>query len=450
MAVGFDFGTATCSVAHIVNNEVHPVAINEGEFYISSTMCAPNRESVSESLYRHLNILPMSDVGEQLLQSSINTNKREGIDVVPDDIRFGKQATALYLQDPTDYYYVKSPKSFLGLLGLDEIRYTIFEDIVCAMMANIKHNLESSLSQSIDETVIGRPINFHNKGGEQSNIQAENILRRAATRAGFKHIEFQFEPVAAGLEYEASLSSDRNVLVVDIGGGTSDCSLIRMGPNWVGKQERTDSLLGHAGSFVGGNDLDIHLASKSFMFEFGKDTNTKSGLPMPNMPFWECIAINDVIAQKTFYSRANYRELKSMLSSAKEPEKLMRLLQIYDHTLGHSIVAEAERSKVALSDTDNYKALIQLPLESIDIPVSAQQLEKSIYRPVLKIQKLVQETLAQAAAQPDEIFITGGSARSPIVRAAIKSVVGNVPIANGDYEGSVTAGLARWANLCFK
>jgi hypothetical chaperone protein len=450
MAIGFDFGTATCSVAHIVNNKVQPIPLNEGELLISSTLCAPNRESVTEYLYQHLNILPMSDMGEKLLRSSMHTNKVEGIDVVPDDIRFGRQATALYLEDPTDYYYVKSPKSFLGLLGLDEIRYTIFEDIVCAMMANIKQNVESSLNKQVDQTVIGRPINFHNKGGEQSNIQAEDILRRAARRAGFKHIEFQFEPVAAGLEYEASLTSDKNVLVVDIGGGTSDCSLIRMGPSWVGKQQRAESLLGHAGSFVGGNDVDIHLASKSFMFEFGKDTDAKNGLPMPNMPFWECIAINDVIAQKVFYSRSNYRELKAMQSGAKDPDKLARLLQVYDHTLGHSIVAEAERTKIALSDKDNFTAAIHLPSECIDIPISVQQMEKSIYRPVLKIQKLVQETLAQAQVQPDEIFITGGSARSPIIRAAVKSVVGNVPIANGDYEGSVTAGLARWANLCFR
>jgi hypothetical chaperone protein len=318
------------------------------------------------------------------------------------------------------------------------------------MMANIKRNIESSLNKQVDETVIGRPINFHNKGGEQSNIQAEDILRRAARRAGFKNIEFQFEPVAAGLEYEASLTSDKNVLVVDMGGGTSDCSLIRMGPSWVGKQERSESLLGHAGSFVGGNDIDIHLASKSFMFEFGKDTDAKNGLPMPNMPFWECIAINDVIAQKVFYSRSNYRELKTMQSGAKDPDKLARLLQVYDHTLGHSIVAEAERTKIALSNKDHFTAAIKLPSECIDIPISVQQMEKSIYRPVLKIQKLVQETLAQAQVQPDEIFITGGSARSPIIRAAIKSVVGNVPIANGDYEGSVTAGLARWANLCFR
>ncbi|WP_133471452.1 molecular chaperone [Paraglaciecola marina] len=450
MAVGFDFGTATCSVAHIVNNKVQSIPLNDGEVLLSSTLCAPNRESVTEYLYRHLNILPISNVGKTLLQSSINTNKREGIDLVPDDIRFGKQATALYLEDPTDYYYVKSPKSFLGLLGLDEIRYTIFEDIVCAMMANIKQKVEASLNKQVDETVIGRPINFHNKGGEQANIQAEDILRRAATRAGFKHIEFQFEPVAAGLEYEASLTSDKNVLVVDIGGGTSDCSLIRMGPSWVGKEQRAESLLGHAGSFVGGNDLDIHLASKSFMQEFGKDTEAKSGLPMPNMPFWECIAINDVIAQKTFYSRANYRELKSMQSSAKQPDKLARLIEVYDNTLGHSIVAEAERTKVALSSKDSFTANLQLASENIAIPVSAQQLEKSIYRPVLKIQKLVQETLAQTHVQPDEIFITGGSARSPLLRAAIKSVVGNIPIANGDYEGSVTSGLARWADLCFK
>ncbi len=100
------------------------------------------------------------------------------------------------------------------------------------MMSNVKRHAETHLGQSITQTVIGRPVNFLGRGGDASNRQAEGILSRAATRAGFKDVEFQFEPVAAGLEYESSLTEDKNVLVVDIGGGTTDCSFIQMGPSW--------------------------------------------------------------------------------------------------------------------------------------------------------------------------------------------------------------------------
>jgi hypothetical chaperone protein len=450
MAIGFDFGTATCSVAHVVNNEVQAIPLNGDELLIPSTLCAPNRETVSEYLYRHWDIKPIGTVSEGLLRSSINTNRYEGFDVLRDDLRFGKQATDLYLEDPTDFYYVKSPKSFLGMLGLDEIRYAIFEDIVCAMMANVKQRTELSLQQEVDSAVIGRPVTFHNRGGEKSNQQAINILHKAATRAGFKHIEFQFEPVAAGLEYEASLTSDQNVLIVDIGGGTSDCSLIRMGPDWVGKHERSETLLGHTGSFTGGNDLDIHLANKNFMSEFGKDTETRSGLPVPNMPFWESIAINDVEAQRRFYARNNIHELKQIQQTAQQPDKLQRLIEVHENTLGYSLVAEAEQAKIALSSADHYQACIDLPSGPLDIPVTTEAMERAVTTPVRRIKKLVEETIAQAAVKPDVIYITGGSSRSPVLRSAVQSAAGDIPMANGDYFGSVTAGLARWAELCFR
>lgn len=449
MAIGFDFGTASCSVAQVVNNRVKGIPLSGEDLYIPSTLCAPSREVVSEYLFTHFNISPLSEIGEQLMRSSMNANIREKIDIARDDVRFGERATALYLEDPSEYYYVKSPKSFLGLLGLDEIRYAIFEDIICAMMANVKRSAESHLDKEITETVIGRPITFHQRGGEKSNQQAEGILHRAAQRAGFKHIEFQFEPVAAGLEYEASLQSEKNVLVVDIGGGTSDCSLIKMGPKWVGKSQRTETLLGHAGSFTGGNDFDIHLANRSFMPEFGKNTDYKNGLPVPNTPFWDSIAINDVIAQRNFYSKSNYRELVNLQRGAVESDKLARIMDVYNNTLGYSIVAEAERTKIALSGNTEYEATLSLSDEDLIIPMSVEQMETSIQTPLRKIKKLVSETINQAQDKPEEIFITGGSARSPIIRQAITSVVGDIPIANGDYFGSVTSGLARWADLCF-
>ncbi|TMP65075.1 molecular chaperone, partial [Pseudoalteromonas sp. S1609] len=81
---------------------------------------------------------------------------------------------------------------------------------------------ESSLGYTLSQTVIGRPVNFQAVGGEQSNQQAVGILTRAANRAGFKDVEFLYEPLAAGIDYESDLTQDQKVLVIDIGGGTSD------------------------------------------------------------------------------------------------------------------------------------------------------------------------------------------------------------------------------------
>lgn len=450
MFIGFDYGTSNCAVAIMENGAPRLLPLEGQQAYIPSTLCAPTRESVSEHLFRHCKISPSDDIGQQILRRSIAFNQEEGIELVPEDIVFGQAALDLYLRDPRDVYYVKSPKSFLGASGLHETQISFFEDLVCAMMRNIKDTAEISTQNPITDTVIGRPINFHGRGGETANQQAEAILYRAAKRAGFNHIAFQFEPVAAGLEYESTLNNDQIILVVDIGGGTTDCSLIQMGPSYRGSEDRTQSLLAHTGQRVGGNDLDIYLALKQLMPLFGMESQSLSGLKMPFLQFWNPIAINNVEAQKAFYSRANLSALTRLQQDAKEPEKIARLLEVYHQTLGYSLVRKAEEAKIALSDNSAYLAQIALISNVLEINIQQEQMVEAIESPKSKMIELVKEAVIQGGVQPDAVFITGGSARSPILHQAIAQELPNIPIVKGDDFGSVTAGLARWAETCFK
>ncbi|MPW36163.1 molecular chaperone [Vibrio sp. B1Z05] len=450
MAIGFDYGTANCSVAHIIDNQAVHIPLDNNQKYISSTLCAPTSESISEYLFRRKNIRPITEHGEAILKRAIRSNLEEGIDVMEEDILFGQAALDLYLQEPKDVYYIKSPKSFLGAHGLKEVQLAFFEDLVCAMMENIKSQAETSLERSITDTVIGRPVNFLGRGGEKSNQQAQDILLRAATRAGFKNIEFQFEPVAAGLDYESTLTENKNVLVVDIGGGTTDCSMIQMGPDWLGKSDRKQPLLGHTGQLVGGNDLDIHIAYKQFMTELGKGGRKLSGLELPISQFWHSILINNVQAQREFYAKENLPVLKQLQREAVDPAKLARMIEVHQGALGYSIVSEAEKTKIALSEADHYQAQIKLLSEIIEVPVLQREMEEAIKVPQEKITKLVLEAVNQSQITPDVVFMTGGSARSTTLQNAVKSVLPNIPIVSGNYFGSVTAGLARWADVCFK
>ncbi|SHO58494.1 molecular chaperone [Vibrio quintilis] len=450
MAIGFDFGTSNCSVAQIINNQVHAIPLTQDELYIPSTICAPSREYISEYIYRCFNISPSDIAGENLLRRAISVNKDDGLEIHPDEVFFGQEALDLYLDDPKHVYYVKSPKSFLGIIGLKETQLAFFEDLVCAMMANIKQKAENHLKTEITETVIGRPVNFHGRKGEESNRQALNILRKAASRAGFKQIEFQFEPVAAGLDFEATLTTDKHVLVVDIGGGTTDCSMIQMGPRWHGKFERSDTLLGHTGRRTGGNDLDIFITFRKFMPEFGFGSQQLSGLPVPIPQFWNCIAINDVEAQRQFYTAENLRQIKQLYKNAEHPEKLNRLIHVHQETLGHGLVREAEKAKIALAGKNTHSATLNIGDESLIIPLTPEAITTAIEEPVNKIKRLIKEVLTQSGVKPDVIYVTGGSARSPILREAIKSVLPETEIVSGNYFGSVTAGLARWADISFR
>ncbi|WP_076589257.1 molecular chaperone [Vibrio ostreicida] len=450
MAIGFDYGTANCSVAQMVNQTARLIPLVGEDYYIPSTLSAPTPEALSEYLFRCLNILPTSGGGESVLRRAIKLNREEGLEIIANEIRFGQEALASYLDDPRDVYYVKSPKSFLGVMGLRDMQLSFFEDLVCAMMANIKHQAEKALQDDMTQTVIGRPVNFLGRGGEQSNFQAEGILRRAATRAGFKDIEFQFEPLAAGLDFEASLKEDKHVLVVDIGGGTTDCSFVQMGPSWVGKQDRSASLIAHCGQRIGGNDLDIFTAFRCFMHEFGLGSKSLAGLDIPTTQFWNPIAINDVQAQRTFFDRSNLKVLRQLLKQSQQPEKVARLVQLYTQTLGHSVVREAEQAKIALAEQPSYLASIDLISETIETPVTRESLEQAIHNPTEKIKSLVDEAIRQSHIRPDVVYMTGGSSRSPILTAAVESVLPDTPLASGNDFGSVTAGLARWAETIYR
>ncbi|HID8508211.1 TPA: molecular chaperone [Proteus mirabilis] len=450
MFIGFDYGTSNCSVAIMKEGKPTLLPLEGENVYIPSTLCAPTRESVSEHLFRHLNIKPTNSIGEQLLRKSIAFNRDEDIELVPEDIVFGQAALSLYLKDPRDVYYVKSPKSFLGASGLHEIQISFFEDLVCAMMANIKQQAEKSTQTTITDAMIGKPINFNGLGGEAANKQAERILINAAKRAGFKQVLFEFEPVAAGLEYESTLTKDQTVLVVDIGGGTTDCSLIQMGPSYRGKTDRASTLLAHSGQRVGGNDLDIYLAFKQLMPLFGMTGLTSSGIKLPLKQFWDPIAINNVEAQKDFYSQQNLAALNQLRRDAQEPEKIKRLIEVYNETLGYGIVRKAEEAKMALSDCHTYLASIALLSETLETNITRQQMVEAIGSPKDKMIDLVNDAVQQGGVVPDVVFMTGGSAHSPILCQAIEQQLPNVPIVKGNDFGSVTAGLARWGEVCFK
>ncbi|MEZ8092889.1 molecular chaperone [Photobacterium swingsii] len=450
MFIGFDYGTANCSVAMMEQGKPRLLALENNQHFIPSTLCAPTRESVSEYLYRFMDVSPFNATGEQVLRRAISMNREEDIVVERGDLLFGQAALDCYLDDPEEVYYVKSPKSFLGANGLHDVQISFFEDLVCAMMKNIKQKAEQDAQQSILSTVIGRPVNFQGTGGERANQQAEGILRQAAQRAGFQHIEFQFEPVAAGLEYESTLTENKTVLVVDIGGGTTDCSLIEMGPEWVGKHDRTKSLLAHSGQRIGGNDLDIHLAFRQLMPLFGFGSKTQKGTDMPISQFWNAIAINNVAAQTDFYGSSNFRALDQLRRDAAEPEKLKRLIQVYHDTLGYQIVRKAEESKIALSDAAQYCTNINVLSECLQADISQSDMAAAIESPRIKMAELVIEAMQQSDKKPDVIYMTGGTARSPILRASIEALLPDVPIVSGSYFGSVTAGLARWAQHCFK
>lgn len=450
MFIGFDYGTANCSVAVMRDGKPQLLKMENGSTLLPSMLCAPTRESVSEWLYRHHGVPTPDNETQALLRRAIRFNRDEDIDVHVSSVQFGLSSLSHYIDDPEEVYFVKSPKSFLGANGLKPQQVALFEDLVCAMMLHIRQQAQNQLPEAITQAVIGRPINFQGLGGDEANRQAQGILERAAKRAGFEDVVFQFEPVAAGLDFEATLQEEKRVLVVDIGGGTTDCSLLLMGPKWHHRADRESSLLGHSGCRVGGNDLDIALAFKNLMPQLGMGGDTEKGIALPVLPWWNAVAINDVPAQSDFYSSATGRLLNDLVRDAREPEQVALLLKVWRQRLGYRLVRSAEESKIALSAQPEVNATLSFIRDDLGTLITQQGLENALDQPLARILEQVQLALDNAQEKPDVIYLTGGSARSPLIKKALTAKLPGIPIAGGDDFGSVTAGLARWAEVVFR
>ena len=455
MFAGFDFGTSNCAVGTLTdNNTVSLVPLDGGQAYMPSTLYALERELICDFVAHHipdqLNQEHYISERRHLLAQAQRVRNDCDISRSEQILFVGNDAFDQYLSLPEEGYFIKSPKSFLGASGLRPEFVQFFEDIITAMMLSIKQRAEQSLGQPIKQTVIGRPVNFQGLNAEKSNQQAIDILTVSAKRAGFTSVEFIYEPLAAGLDFEKRLTDNKTVLVVDIGGGTSDCAMVNMGPEHRHNLERSGDMLGHSGERIGGNDLDIQLAGRALMPLLGMQSALKNGLPMPTSTYWDAVSINDAGAQARFNSLRTSETLKRLLLDTTEPDLLKRLMHLRDEKLNYQLVRSAEQTKIALSERHGVNVPLAYIEEQLSCEVSVEQLEQAIAQPLSSIVSLMNETIKQAGTLPDVVYVTGGSAKSPLIRAAIQQAMGDIAIVDGDHFGSVASGLTVWAKTLYQ
>ncbi len=423
MFAGFDYGTSHCALGIWRDQACELVALENGQPLIPSTLHAP---SVALQLPR--------DADNQLRLDCAEFNA----------LRFGEAALAEYLSDPTQGYFVKSPKSFLGVAGLtDEIRER-FVTVIAAMMGNVR-----SQAEEIESVVIGRPVNFQGLGGRDANEQALSMLNSAARMAGFREVAFLFEPMAAALEYEARLSREEAILVIDIGGGTTDCSFVRVGGDRALRTDRDADVLGHSGERRGGNDYDQALALHAVMPEFGFGDLLKSGLPVPNSYYVDAVATNDVNAQQRFYSAATRERLEFFSREAVNVERTQRLLEVCEQRATYRLLRGVELAKIELSKAEQTGVALDDLEQGLLIAVTNQQFVDSVQRLLLHLKELVDEAVLSAGIKPTNVYLTGGMAKSRALRDFLKTTYRDLNFIDSDHFLSVTEGLTLWARKLY-
>jgi hypothetical chaperone protein len=322
------------------------------------------------------------------------------------DFEFGTDAINTYTNDPLSGFFLRSPKAFLGTdLKVDHIE--AFTRVITAILQRIKHQAESHCGRVFDGIVLGRPVNYQGSSIQAGNQQALQIMRDAATRAGFQAVRFFLEPSAASLTLgDYSISPDDRVLIIDVGGGTTDCVFFE----WLNDASRHLRVLSFAGDRIGGSDFDQSLAWHAFMPLLGKDHLLKDGLPIPHAILHDAISTRDVPAQIRF-GHAAYR-IERLIESARDPIPLMRLLDLQKNQLQYKLLITAERLKILLSDLDRYTAKLDFIEAGLSTDCDHEQLQRASTQPIGAIERILSQAIESAEVQPTKIFITGGMSKS--------------------------------------
>jgi len=365
----------------------------------------------------------------------------------------GRQAIGQYT-DAVEGRLMRALKSVLGSSLVHEktrlkARSIAFTDIIGIFLGHLKEKLETHAGEAVDTVVLGRPVQFvDDDAAADADAQAE--LEKAARRQGFQHIDFQFEPIAAALDYEQSVTREELALIVDMGGGTSDFSIVRVSPERAASSDRKEDILANNGIHIGGTDFDRLASLAHVMPELGYLTPTKDG--KRNLPAGYFVDLATWQRINLLYTPKAKTDLRQMRYEAARPDLVDRLMDVVEHRYGHALAGLVERAKIALTDQEQASVAIDLTDARFRAGITRDGLEETIRGEVDRVAATVAQTIADAGLKPEDItaaFLTGGSTAIPLARRTILSLVPEAAVVEGDVFGSVGLGLALDARRKF-
>ncbi len=358
---------------------------------------------------------------------------------------FGRAAMATYIEG-TQGRLMRSLKSVLGTSLADETtavgrRRLRFRDVIAIYVKEVKRRAEAQAGVAFDAVVHGRPVHFVD-GNPAGDHAAEDMLRDIAQEAGFSDISFQYEPIAAALDYERQISREEIALIADIGGGTSDFSIIRLSPERHKKIERADDILANDGVRIGGVDFDRVLSLSRLMPLLGYGTpTTRPGRDVPGGVFHDLATWSNI---NRLYNDKTHRDLRAMRRDALRPELIDRMMHALDRELGHTLAMEIEAAKIALSERDDILLDLAMVEDKLDLSITRDDFATDTARLSGRIGERVDACLRMAGLKKEAVsslFLTGGSTRILHVAQAITSLMPQARIVEGDTFGAVGAGL---------
>jgi hypothetical chaperone protein len=331
-----------------------------------------------------------------------------------------------------------------------------YRDVVTGYLRRLKTVAEAQAGHALSHVVMGRPVFFVDDDPTR-DAQAQAALEAAARQVGFKEVEFQFEPIAAALDHESTIDHEQLVLVADIGGGTSDFSLVRVGPKRRARVQRRDDILANHGVHLAGTDFDRHVELASILPLLGyRSRRPPNPARLDEVPREVPSAVYFDLATwhliNTVYAPARVAELRSMKSWYADMRHHTRLLAVMQDHLGHALAAAAEQAKIDVAlqgqahiDLGILEAGLHSALAEAD---AAQAIEADVER-IVQAAAQTARMAGVAAADIDVLYFTGGSTG---LTSLVDRIASGFPAAQrvrGDRFSSVAQGLGLHARVVF-
>lgn len=372
---------------------------------------------------------------------------------------YGRAALAAYI-DGHEGRLMRSMKSILGSDLLERHtdvgggRSARYFDVVAGYLKRLKRLAEAQAGP-LTRAVLGRPVYFVDDDPAR-DAQAQAALEAAARAVGFTELVFQYEPIAAAFDFERRTTREQRVLVADIGGGTSDFSLVRVGPDRIKRRQRQDDILAHHGVHIAGTDFDRRVSLAGPMRALGhgaqgpvRADGTRREVPSGitfDLATWHLI--------NTCYTPTRRAEMRGRRADYAEPKQHTRLMTVLDRHLGHHLAALAEEGKIETGGHGHATHVFDLGLiePGLRWPFGRQELQTALREDISRIVGAAQETVHRAglrAHDVDALYFTGGSTGLHHLVEALSAAFPQAGCVHGDPLASVVQGLGVHARRQF-
>ncbi len=366
------------------------------------------------------------------------------------EIYAGQEAIRQYVSDGAAGRFMQSIKTFLPNTNFESTeifgkRYGI-DDLIAIIIRKLKARGEAYVGCSVESVILGRPVVFSTDAAKDAI--AEQRLEKAARKAGFKNIWFQYEPVAAALAFESTLQSgqERTVFIGDFGGGTSDFSVIRVKGGAFERADRRSDVLSLGGVYVAGDKFDSQIMWDKVAHYFGRYARYKTmgkddWVNVPRSMVYTLCQWHRIPLLRARKTREHIRLIKA---TTDDRQAIEHLENIISDNFGFFLFQSIEKAKCELSDSE----LARIIFRERDLCIS-EEIGKAEFETINEdnfeqIATCIDEVVARSGLLPsqiDTVFLTGGTSRIPHIQTLFSERFGREKLENRDAYTSVVHGL---------